>query len=73
MGKSSCSRTSSKKELERIADSFKERTFNAGDVIAAEGKSGIGFFVIESGTAKATHGDLVIAELGPARPSARSR
>jgi CRP/FNR family transcriptional regulator, cyclic AMP receptor protein len=54
-----------KKELERIANSFKERTFNAGDVIAEEGSSGIGFFVIESGTAKATHGDLVIAELGP--------
>ena len=53
------------KELERIAGSFKERTFNAGDVIAAEGSSGIGFFVIESGTAKATHGELVIAELGP--------
>jgi len=53
------------KELERIGNSFKERTFNAGDVIAQEGSSGIGFFVIESGTAKATHGELVIAELGP--------
>ena len=51
--------------MERISASFKERTFSAGDVIAAEGSSGIGFFVIESGTAKATHGDLVIAELGP--------
>jgi CRP/FNR family transcriptional regulator, cyclic AMP receptor protein len=54
-----------KKDLERIANSFKERTFNPGDVIAEEGSSGIGFFVIESGTAKATHGDTVIAELGP--------
>ena len=54
-----------KKELERIAQSFKERTFNAGDVIAEEGSSGIGFFVIESGTARATHGDVVIGELGP--------
>jgi CRP-like cAMP-binding protein len=53
------------KELGRIGGSFKERTFNAGDVIAEEGSSGIGFFVIESGTAKATHGDIVIAELGP--------
>ena len=53
------------KELETIARSFKERTFNAGDVIAEEGKSGIGFFIIESGTAKATHGDLEIAQLGP--------
>ena len=54
-----------RKDLERIAGSFKERTFNAGDVIAAEGSSGIGFFVIQSGTAKATHGELVIADLGP--------
>jgi CRP/FNR family cyclic AMP-dependent transcriptional regulator len=54
-----------RKDLERIAGSFKERTFDAGDVIAAEGSSGIGFFVIESGAAKATHGELVIAELGP--------
>jgi CRP/FNR family cyclic AMP-dependent transcriptional regulator len=54
-----------KKELERIANSFKERTLQAGDVIAEEGSSGIGFFVIESGTAQATHGDLVIAKLGP--------
>jgi CRP/FNR family transcriptional regulator, cyclic AMP receptor protein len=52
------------KELGRIAASFKERTFNAGDMIAEEGSSGIGFFVIESGTARATHGDIVIAELG---------
>jgi CRP/FNR family transcriptional regulator, cyclic AMP receptor protein len=54
-----------KKELERIAQSFKQRTFAAGDVIAQEGSSGIGFFVIESGTAKAKHGDRVIGELGP--------
>jgi len=54
-----------KKELERIAQSFKERTFQPGDVIAEEGSSGIGFFVIESGHAKAKHGDLEIADLGP--------
>jgi CRP-like cAMP-binding protein len=54
-----------RKELERIAGSFKERTFAAGDVIAQEGSSGIGFFVIQSGNATAKHGDLVIGELGP--------
>ena len=53
------------KDLARISASFKARTFNAGDVIAEEGSSGIGFFVIETGTAKATHGDIVVAELGP--------
>jgi CRP/FNR family transcriptional regulator len=53
------------KELARIAASFRERTFAAGDHIAEEGQSGIGFFVIESGSATASHGDLEIAKLGP--------
>ena len=52
------------KDLASIARSFKARTFNAGDVIAEEGKSGIGFFIIESGTALATHGDVEIGRLG---------
>jgi CRP-like cAMP-binding protein len=38
-------------ELERLARSFKERTFDAGSTVVAEGKSGAGFFVIESGEA----------------------
>jgi CRP/FNR family transcriptional regulator, cyclic AMP receptor protein len=47
-----------RKELERIAASMKERTFSAGDTVTAEGQSGIGFFVIESGDAKVTvHGE----------------
>jgi CRP/FNR family transcriptional regulator len=53
------------KDLASIARSFKGRTFQAGDVIAQEGQSGIGFFVIESGVARATHGELEIAKLGP--------
>ncbi len=53
------------KALDNIAKSFKERTFTAGDVIAQEGSQGIGFFVVESGTARAKHGDLEIATLGP--------
>lgn len=53
------------KALENIAKSFKDRTFMAGDVIAQEGSQGIGFFVIEAGTAKASHGELEIATLGP--------
>jgi CRP/FNR family cyclic AMP-dependent transcriptional regulator len=54
-----------KKELASISKSFRERTFAAGDVIAEEGKSGIGFFIIESGTAKAMRGDTEIVTLGP--------
>ena len=53
------------KDLETIARSFKQRRFSAGDVIAEEGHGGIGFFVIESGTAHATfHGDD-LATMGP--------
>lgn len=53
------------KALDSIAKSFKERTFAAGDVIAQEGSQGIGFFVVETGTARASHGELEIAKLGP--------
>ncbi len=46
------------RELKRIADSFKEREFAAGDTISSEGSSGAGFFVIGEGTAKVTvHGE----------------
>src|SRR4051812_19220551 len=34
-----------RKELERIAASMKQRTFNAGDTVTSEGASGVGFFV----------------------------
>jgi CRP/FNR family transcriptional regulator, cyclic AMP receptor protein len=41
------------KELERLATSFKERTFAEGEDVATEGETGGGgrFFVIESGEA----------------------
>ncbi len=46
------------KEAKKIAPLFKERDFTAGQVMAEEGKHGIGFFVIESGSAKVTvHGE----------------
>jgi CRP-like cAMP-binding protein len=38
-------------DLQRLARSFKERTFPAGSTVANEGKTGAGFFVIESGEA----------------------
>jgi CRP/FNR family cyclic AMP-dependent transcriptional regulator len=55
----------SRKEAEEIARTFKERSFSAGEVIAAEGQRGIGFFVIESGTAKVTRGGEDRVMLGP--------
>jgi CRP-like cAMP-binding protein len=52
-------------ELQQIANSMKQRTFSAGQEIAVEGQSGVGFFVIEDGQAKVTvHGDEV-RRLGP--------
>ena len=38
-------------DLQRLARSFKERTFDAGSTVAKEGRGGAGFFVIESGEA----------------------
>lgn len=46
----------SKQEVQGLASSMKERTFNEGDTIANEGQSGIGFFVIEEGEATVTIG-----------------
>lgn len=53
-----------RKELERIAASMKERTFSAGDTVTAEGSSGVGFFVIESGNATVTIGGEERRRLG---------
>src|SRR5437588_9961822 len=47
-----------KKELQGVASSMKERTFNAGDTVATEGQSGVGFFIIDEGEATVSvHGD----------------
>jgi CRP/FNR family transcriptional regulator, cyclic AMP receptor protein len=48
------------RELQEIAGSMKQRTFSAGQQIAVEGESGVGFFLIEDGDATVTvHGDEV--------------
>ena len=52
-----------KRELQGVASSMKERTFNAGQTIAAEGQTGIGFFVIAEGNAKVTQGDQERGEI----------
>ena len=45
-------------ELQRLAGSFKERRFSAGDTVTAEGAGGVGFFVLGEGTAKVeVHGE----------------
>jgi CRP/FNR family transcriptional regulator, cyclic AMP receptor protein len=53
------------RERAEIASAMKQRTFSAGQSIAVEGESGVGFFVIEEGEAKVSvHGDEV-RTLGP--------
>jgi cAMP-dependent protein kinase regulator len=54
-----------RKELERIAASMKERLFSAGETVTAEGTTGVGFFLIESGNAKVTIGGEDRRQLGP--------
>jgi CRP-like cAMP-binding protein len=52
-------------DLQRVARSFKQRRFSAGDTVAAEGAGGIGFFIIGEGTAVVdVHGDQR-GQLGP--------
>lgn len=53
------------RDLERIADSFKERKYSAGDTIASEGQGGAGFFVIAEGTAKVTVHEQERGKIGP--------
>jgi len=43
-----------KRELERLAKTFHDRTFKAGDEIATAGTGGVGFFVIGDGEATVT-------------------
>ena len=46
------------RELDQVAESMKRRQFSAGQEIAREGESGVGFFVIEDGNAKVSvHGE----------------
>jgi CRP/FNR family transcriptional regulator, cyclic AMP receptor protein len=53
------------RELQQIANSMKQRRFSAGQQIAVEGESGVGFFVIEDGQAKVTVGGDEVRTLGP--------
>jgi CRP-like cAMP-binding protein len=50
--------------IEQLAQSFKERDFDAGETIAEQGKSGIGFFVIEKGEADVMIDGNKVATLG---------
>ena len=53
------------RELKLIANSTKARTFPAGAAVTEEGTGGVGFFVIEDGTATVSVGNREVAKLGP--------
>jgi CRP/FNR family transcriptional regulator, cyclic AMP receptor protein len=54
----------SSRERQSVAQSFKERTFSPGDVVASEGTGGIGFFIIDDGEAEVTVRGEVRGKLG---------
>jgi CRP/FNR family cyclic AMP-dependent transcriptional regulator len=55
----------SKKELESIAQSAKEVSHRPGAVLAREGDTGVGFFLITDGSARVTVGDRPRSKMGP--------
>ena len=55
----------SDRELGRIAERMSERSIAQGESITAEGQSGVGFFVIEDGTATVSVGGETVRSLGP--------
>jgi CRP-like cAMP-binding protein len=54
-----------RRDLRDVASTMKERRFAPGHVLAQEGQSGVGFFVIEEGEAKVDVGGTEVARLGP--------
>jgi CRP-like cAMP-binding protein len=54
-----------RRERVEIASSMKGRSLEPGETIAVEGELGVGFFVIESGTARVTIGGDERRKLGP--------
>jgi len=54
----------SRHELSQIARSAKEVTHRQGAVLAKEGQSGLGFFMIMDGTAGVLVGDRAVGKLG---------
>ena len=54
-----------RRDLRDVASTMRERRFNAGDVLAQEGQSGVGFFVIEEGEARVDVHGQEVRRLGP--------
>jgi CRP/FNR family transcriptional regulator, cyclic AMP receptor protein len=54
-----------RRDLERLSNSMKERTFTEGTTVTREGQGGVGFFVILSGEGAVSVGGEPRATLGP--------
>jgi CRP/FNR family transcriptional regulator len=55
----------SDRDLKRVAKSMSEREFPAGAEITTQGEDGVGFFVIDGGTAEVQVDGEVVRSLGP--------
>jgi CRP/FNR family cyclic AMP-dependent transcriptional regulator len=55
----------SDRDITRLAESFKERVFAEGDVIASEGERGVGFWIIGAGTVDYSVGGQRTGSGGP--------
>ena len=55
----------SDRELKRVAKSLQEREFAEGTEITTQDQSGVGFFVIDEGSADVKVGGQVVRSLGP--------
>ena len=53
------------KELGRLVKAMRESRFNEGEVITTEGRSGVGFFLIEEGNATVSLRGEIVRTLGP--------
>ena len=54
-----------KGDLKTVARALNDRAFAAGTAVVQEGQDGLGFFVIESGTATVDVGGREVRKLGP--------
>jgi len=52
-------------ELEQITDWFERRDVDSGETLAREGASGYAFTVLGTATARVSHGEETVRELGP--------
>src|SRR4051794_10265814 len=53
------------RELKRLANVLRESRFNEGEASTTEGRSGIGFFIIEDGEASVALRGEIVRTLGP--------